>query len=87
MRLPKEKVIFAVDLMPVGTLPGRGMIDSYPLEWEASLKKALAMDWEKLISGHPGAGGRLGTKQDVQDILTFLQDVSAEVKTAARLIS
>jgi glyoxylase-like metal-dependent hydrolase (beta-lactamase superfamily II) len=84
MRLPKEKVIFAVDLMPVGSLPGRGMIDSYPLEWEASLKKALAMDWEKLIPGHPGAGGRLGTKQDVQDILTFLQDVSAEVKTAAR---
>ena len=87
MRLPKEKVIFAVDLMPVGSLPGRGMIDSYPLEWEASLKKALAMDWEKLIPGHPGAGGRIGTKQDVQDILTFLQDVSAEVKTAARLIS
>src|SRR5688572_9981256 len=84
MRLPKEKVIFAVDLMPVGTLPGRDMIDSYPLEWEASLKKVLAMDWEKLIPGHPGAGGRLGAKQDVQDILTFLEDVSAEVKTAAR---
>jgi glyoxylase-like metal-dependent hydrolase (beta-lactamase superfamily II) len=84
MRLPKEKVIFAVDLMPVGSLPGRGMIDSYPLEWEASLKKVLAMDWEKLIPGHPGTGGRLGTKQDVEDILAFLQDVSAEVKTAAR---
>jgi hypothetical protein len=60
------------------------MIDSYPLEWEASLKRVLAMDWEKLIPGHPGAGGRLGTKQDVQDILTFLQDASAEVKAAAR---
>lgn len=84
MRLPKEKVIFAVDFISVGTLPARGMIDSYPLEWEASLKRVLAMDWEKLIPGHPGAGGRLGTKQDVQDILTFLQDASAEVKTAAR---
>jgi hypothetical protein len=84
MRLPKEKVIFAVDFISVGTLPARGMIDSYPLEWEASLKRVLAMDWEKLIPGHPGAGGRLGTKQDVQDILTFLQDASAEVKAAAR---
>lgn len=84
MRLPKEKIIFAVDFMPVGSLPGRGMIDSYPLEWEASLKKVLAMDWEKLIPGHPGAGGRLGTKQDAQDLLTFLQDASAEVRTAAR---
>jgi glyoxylase-like metal-dependent hydrolase (beta-lactamase superfamily II) len=84
MRLPKEKIIFAVDWISVGSLPGRGMIDSYPIEWEAALKKVLAMDWEKLIPGHPGAGGRLGAKQDAQDILTFLQDVSAEVKTAAR---
>jgi glyoxylase-like metal-dependent hydrolase (beta-lactamase superfamily II) len=84
MRLPKEKVVFAVDFISVGTLPGRGMIDSYPLEWEAALKKVLAMDWEKLIPGHPGRGGRLGTKQDVQDILTFLQDASAEVKKAAQ---
>jgi glyoxylase-like metal-dependent hydrolase (beta-lactamase superfamily II) len=84
MRLPKERVVFAVDFISVGTLPGRGMIDSYPLEWEAALKKVLAMDWEKLIPGHPGGGGRLGTKQDVQDILTFLQDASAEVKKAAQ---
>ena len=85
MRLPKEKIIFTVDWLPVGTLPGRGMIDSYPLEWEESIKKVVAMDWDKLIPGHPGVpGGRLGTKKDAQDILSFLQDVSAEVRTAAR---
>jgi glyoxylase-like metal-dependent hydrolase (beta-lactamase superfamily II) len=84
MLLPKERIIFAVDFMPVGSLPGRGMIDSYPLEWEDSIKKVLAMDWERLIPGHPGPGGRLGTKKDVQDILIFLQETSAEVKTAAR---
>jgi glyoxylase-like metal-dependent hydrolase (beta-lactamase superfamily II) len=84
MRLPKERIIFAVDFIPVGTLPARGMIDSYPLEWEDSIKKVLAMDWDRLIPGHPGPGGRLGTKKDAQDMLTFLQDVSAEVRTAAR---
>jgi glyoxylase-like metal-dependent hydrolase (beta-lactamase superfamily II) len=85
MLLPKEKIIFAVDFIPVGSLPGRGMIDSYPIEWEDSVKKVLAMDWERLIPGHPGApGGRLGTKKDAQEILTFLQDTSAEVRTAAR---
>jgi glyoxylase-like metal-dependent hydrolase (beta-lactamase superfamily II) len=85
MRLPKQKVLFAVDFVSVGSIPGRGMIDSYPLEWEESLKKVLAMDWDKLIPGHPGApGGRLGTKQDVQDLLTFLQDASAAVKTEAQ---
>jgi glyoxylase-like metal-dependent hydrolase (beta-lactamase superfamily II) len=85
MRLPKEKIIFTVDWLPVGSLPGRGMIDSYPLEWEDSIKKVLAMDWERLIPGHPGApDGRLGTKKDAQDILAFLQDASADVRTAAR---
>jgi glyoxylase-like metal-dependent hydrolase (beta-lactamase superfamily II) len=84
MRLPKERIIFTVDWLPVGSLPGRGMIDSYPLEWEESIKKVLAMDWERLIPGHPGPGGRLGTKKDAQDMLSFLQDVSAEVRTAAR---
>ena len=85
MRLPKEKIIFVVDVLPVGAVPGRGMIDFYPLEAEASIKRILAMDWERLIPGHPGQpGGRLGTKQDVQDQLTFLQDASAEMKKLAR---
>jgi glyoxylase-like metal-dependent hydrolase (beta-lactamase superfamily II) len=82
MRLPKEKIIFAVDFIPVASVPGRGMIDSYPLEWEDSLKQVLAMDWERVIPGHPGPGGRLGTKQDVQNLLTFLQDASAQVRAA-----
>jgi glyoxylase-like metal-dependent hydrolase (beta-lactamase superfamily II) len=84
MRLPKEGLLFAVDFIPVGSVPGRGMIDSYPLEWEESLKKVLTMDWDRLIPGHPGPGGRLGTRQDVRNLVVFLQDASAEVKAAAR---
>ncbi len=85
MRLPKEKLIFVVDFLPVGTLPGRGMIDFYPLEAENSIKQVLALDWERLIPGHPGAPeGRLGTKKDAQDQLTFLQDASEAVKVEAR---
>ena len=61
------------------------MIDAYPLEWEDSLKKVIAMDWEKLTPGHPGQpGGRLGTKDDVQKFLALLQDVSATVKVEAQ---
>jgi glyoxylase-like metal-dependent hydrolase (beta-lactamase superfamily II) len=84
MRLPKDKIVFAVDFISVGSVPGRGMIDSYPLEWEKSLEKVIAMDWDWLIPGHPGPGGRLGTKQDVQNLLTFLQDASAAVKAEAQ---
>jgi glyoxylase-like metal-dependent hydrolase (beta-lactamase superfamily II) len=84
MRLPKEKIVFIVDTIPVGSVPGRGFIDIYPLETEEFLKKVLAMDWERMIPGHPGPGGRLGTKEDVRNQLQFMQDASNEVKAAAR---
>jgi len=85
MRLPKEKLLFVVDFIPVGTFPGRGMIDAYPLEWEESMKKVLAMDWDRMIPGHPGQpGDRLGTKQDAQNILALMQEASAEIKKQAQ---
>ena len=81
MRLPKEKIIFLVDTIPVGTVPGRGMIDFYPLEAEQFIQKVIAMDWERLIPGHPGQpNGRLGTKKDAEDQLALLQEASAEIK-------
>jgi glyoxylase-like metal-dependent hydrolase (beta-lactamase superfamily II) len=84
MRLPKEKIIFVVDTIPVGTVPGRGMIDFHPLETEEFMQKVLAMEWETLIPGHPGPGDRLGNKKDVQDQLQFLRDASAEMKKLAQ---
>jgi glyoxylase-like metal-dependent hydrolase (beta-lactamase superfamily II) len=84
MRLPKEKIIFVVDTLPVGQVPGRGMIDFFPVEAETFIKKVLALDWDRLIPGHPGVNDRLGTKQDAQDQLQFLQDASAEMKTLAQ---
>jgi glyoxylase-like metal-dependent hydrolase (beta-lactamase superfamily II) len=80
MRLPREKIVFIVDLLPVARMPGRGMIDFYPLEVEDSIKKIIAMDWDRLIPGHPDAGGRLGTKKDAEDQLKLLQEASAEMK-------
>jgi glyoxylase-like metal-dependent hydrolase (beta-lactamase superfamily II) len=80
MRLPKEKIVFIVDTIPVGQVPGRGFIDMYPIEAEDFIKKVIAMDWERLIPGHPGVGGRLGTKQDARDQLRLLEEASAEMK-------
>jgi len=81
IRLPKEKIIFVVDTIPVGSFPGRGMIDFFPLETEAFITKVLALDWDRLIPGHPGApNGRLGTKEDAKNVLTLYQDASSEMK-------
>ena len=45
------------------------------------MKKVIAMDWERLIPGHPAAGGRqTGTKEDAKNVLALYQDASAEMK-------
>jgi len=85
MRLPNEKLIFVVDTIPVGAFPGRGFIDIFPLETETFIKKVIALDWERLIPGHPGQpNDRLGTKKDAQDVLTLMQEASAEIKKQAQ---
>jgi glyoxylase-like metal-dependent hydrolase (beta-lactamase superfamily II) len=84
MLLPKEKIIFAVDFNALGAVPSRLAVnDSYPIEWEASLKRTLALKWERQIPGHPGPGGRLGTREDMEKQLAFMTDLSAEVKKAS----
>ena len=44
MRLPKEKLIFAVDFLPINSVNWRNMPDSWPFEWEDGIKKVLALD-------------------------------------------
>ncbi len=84
MLLPKEKILFAVDFNTLGAVPSRLAVnDSYPGEWEASLKRTLALGWERQIPGHPGPGGRLGTRQDMEQQLAFMTELSAEVKKAS----
>jgi glyoxylase-like metal-dependent hydrolase (beta-lactamase superfamily II) len=83
MRLPKEKIIFTVDWIPLGAIQFRGMADTYVPDIEEGLKKVIAMDWDRLIPGHPGPGGRqIGTKDDARNQLAYLQDLSAAVKKA-----
>jgi glyoxylase-like metal-dependent hydrolase (beta-lactamase superfamily II) len=84
MLLPKDKIIFAVDFNSLGSVPSRLAVnDSYPTEWEASLRRTLALGWERQIPGHPGPGGRLGTRKDMEQQLAFMTDLSAEVKKAS----
>ena len=84
MRLPKEKLVFVVDFAPIESVQFRNIPDNAsPLEYIASLKALDALDWDRLIPGHPYAGGRLGTKKDVEDDIAYMEDLSAEVKKAA----
>ena len=84
MRLPKEKLVFVVDFAPIEAVQFRNIPDNAsPLEYIDSLKKLAALDWDRMIPGHPSPGGRYGTKKDVQDDIAYMEDLSAEVKKAA----
>jgi hypothetical protein len=60
------------------------MSDTYLPDIEAGLEQVIAMDWDRLIPGHPGPDGcQIGTKDDARAALGYLQDLSAAVKKAA----
>jgi glyoxylase-like metal-dependent hydrolase (beta-lactamase superfamily II) len=81
MRLPKEKIVFTVDWVPIQGVQFRQMADTYVPDIEAGLQRLIALDWETLIPGHPGPGGKqTGTKDNAREQLAYLQDLSAAVK-------
>ena len=43
----------------------------------------LALDWDRMIPGHPSTGGRLGTKDDVRAAKQYMTDLSDAVREAA----
>jgi len=81
--IPKDKILFTVDFVPIEAVHFRDMPDGFVPDITDSLKRVLALDWERMIPGHPYAGGRFGTKQDVQNLIQYTQDLSDAVKVAA----
>jgi glyoxylase-like metal-dependent hydrolase (beta-lactamase superfamily II) len=83
MLLPKERILFTVDFVPIQTLPFRDFADGFVPDWFDSLDRVLSLDWEQMIPGHPYAGGRFGTKEDVRALKQYMLDLSEEVRNAA----
>lgn len=83
MLLPKEKLLFVVDFIPFQGVLFRDLPDGYLPDWFDSLDRVLALDWDRMIPGHPYAGGRLGTKDDVRALKQYMTDLSDAVKQAA----
>jgi glyoxylase-like metal-dependent hydrolase (beta-lactamase superfamily II) len=76
MRFPDEKVLFAVDFIPVKSLPFRDFPDAYIPEWIESLRKAEGLDFDVLAPGH----GELGGKGDVRAVRTYLEQLEQQVR-------
>jgi glyoxylase-like metal-dependent hydrolase (beta-lactamase superfamily II) len=81
--VPKDKMLFTVDFIPIQGLLFRDAPDGYLPDWFDSLDRVLALDWDRMIPGHPGPGGRLGTKEDVRALKQYMTDVSNVAKQLA----
>jgi len=73
--LPENKLLFAVDFIPVDTVAYRTMRSDYPDDWIESLKQVEQLDFETLVPGH----GRVGKKEHVRMFRGYLEDLRAAV--------
>jgi len=80
MRLPAEKLIFAVDFIPVNSMGFRDWPDAYLEEWIESLKRVEAMEFDILAPGH----GALGDKKHVTAFRAYMEDLRNQVLAAVR---
>jgi glyoxylase-like metal-dependent hydrolase (beta-lactamase superfamily II) len=76
---PARRLAFAVDFIPVNSLPFRNLPDSYLGEWIESLAWIENnLDFDMLVPGH----GPLGTKATVTQVRQYFLDLMAAISAA-----
>ena len=65
--MAKEKVLFAVDILPVGQAPSRRMIALYPLEAEAAIHRVLRLDWNTLAPAIRASAAGAAVRVEAQE--------------------
>ena len=78
--LPLERILFAVDFIPVETVAYRALPDGYPDEWIDSLNQVDQLDFDTLVPGH----GKIGRKEHVQQFRRYLEDLRTAVEEQVR---
>ena len=73
--LPQNKLLFAVDFIPVESVAYRALPDGYPDEWVESLKQVERLDFDTLVPGH----GKVGKKEHVRLFREYLEALRAAV--------
>jgi glyoxylase-like metal-dependent hydrolase (beta-lactamase superfamily II) len=80
MRFPKERVLYAVDFIPVESVAFRDFPDAYMPDWIDSLRQVEALDFDILAPGH----GKMGRKEHVRMFREYLEDLHGQVLRLAR---
>jgi glyoxylase-like metal-dependent hydrolase (beta-lactamase superfamily II) len=80
MRFPRERILCAVDFIPVKSVGFRDWPDAYIEDWIESLRRVEAMDFDVLVPGH----GPVGTRDDVRAFRVYMEELRDEVARLAR---
>lgn len=80
MRFPKERLLFAVDFIPVEAVAFRDFPDAYIEDWIESLQRVEQLDFDILVPGH----GPLGKQEHVRMFRDYLEALRGEVLQYAR---
>ena len=81
MRLPKEKILFIVDIASVGSVGFRALPDYYPRDWARSLKEIEKLDFDRIIPGH---GPPVAPRSAVTETREYVEDLIAAVQEARK---
>jgi len=77
---PEQGILFAVDFIPVNSLPYQDLPDAYPDEWITSLQWIEDnLDFDTLVAGHPPV---TGTKENVGQVRAYFEDLITSVEAA-----
>ncbi|MDH3694378.1 MAG: MBL fold metallo-hydrolase [Gammaproteobacteria bacterium] len=80
MRFPQERVLFAVDFIPIKTVAWKNLTDAFVPDWMDAIKKVETMDFDQLVPGH----GAIGTKADATAFREYMETLHGAVLQAAR---
>lgn len=80
MRFPAERVVFAVDFIPIRTLAWKNLTDAYIPDWMDAIARVEAMDFDILAPGH----GPLGVKADATAFRGYMNELHERVVEAHR---
>jgi glyoxylase-like metal-dependent hydrolase (beta-lactamase superfamily II) len=80
MRFPRERLLFAVDFIPVESVAFRDFPDAYIEDWIESLRRVELMEFDILVPGH----GPVGRKEHVRMFREYMEDLRGAVLQYAR---
>jgi len=80
MRFPRERVLFAVDFIPVNGVSFRDWPDAYLNDWIESIRRVEAMDFDILAPGH----GPLGNKGNATAFREYIEEMRDLVLALSR---